>query len=1623
MKSKILKAVAIILIIITMTMHNFLIIGAELVSYAVNTISDDTTNHDNVKFTAYFKNQQGNKLTSTEYAIDNSDMKLYMSIEVKNEGYFDGTVFCENSNFNIKSEITNENISKIEGNTITLNRITSGKKVEIEVGIEPIIKENYELNLLNMESEVKISGTYKDSSQKDTNIYATKKVNLKLITPENIQTTLQTRTLTNKVYKINGENKRVIQIEMKSGVAQNIYPVKNTTLEIADLPDIESIQVSTNGTAATNGEKEKVLDENSYEFNKKDNLLKINLENVSKDGNISWKENAVDTVIATFVLASDVQIEKELTIKSKIEFYDSKEIENNTTCKIEEEKEGIIEVSINNDEESIYKGKLYSKEQREYQTTTNIEVNYVGTSEYIKLRERTQYSTEEEAKLANIQYTKTIISKDEITKVLGNSGSIVFKDQNGNLQTTITNYTKADENGNIIINYGDGVKELTIEVTEPIQVGIIRMKHTKLINAEQYTKEEIKLLKAIEEVATTKYNEEGQEHKYTQKMNLKDTISTVNLSVVPQTLATTSINEQVKIAITLKTDDEMYELFKNPTIKVKLPDCIKSIHTEKFKASKLYLDEFTVKNFIYREASHEIEIELLGEQKAYTKENTNGYIEILADIELEEFTPNKKDTIILNYTNENGDTLANGGRYEVPINITGYNGLVAFNNIVDYNLKGNSVTKGEQIGNLKTNADAREANFQIVLLNNVGDSIDNIKVVGNFPVKGTIENTIQANLKSGINTNGIGTVYYTENKNATKDLNNAENGWTTNLQEIPNPVLYMIQINHMEKEGSLVANYTMNIPANLGYGQEMKTTYTVDYVSKEVSKTIETATTGLETGNVLVTLDATVGGEKLENYNTVKTGEVIRYKITVTNNGGTDANDIKINALVPEGTILVKPYYESDEKNFVYEDKYYEEYSEAKTIEENIEVLKPNESKVIEYEVKVKSNGASTLKNKATIVYNNDIEAYSNETTYNVENGDIVVTIKRAIDLKNKLTPNQRAQYFVVVENVSDKTQKNLKLNIKYPEELTLTTIEKPENAEEKENGIVINSLEANSRAIFQIYFRVNEISEDKLETFVSAIAEKDSNKYRSNDYKETIYGYKVDMQVKVTDEGKILEAGDFIEYEIIVTNNSLIYTGLHELNIDIPKQLTIKKIEKDGVEQEITNENVYFEQLALDAKGSTSETKNTTKIKITAIINYDENRLETEEIVSKIELSYTGIVKDERTIVHYLKSIVEEPIVDPDNPPIDPIDPDKPSPDPDPDNPDPDNPDPDNPDTPKNKYSITGKAWLDKNKDGEMNGEDNILEGIKVKLLDTQTNQFVKDAETNKEIEIATDSKGYYIFSNIEEGKYIVVFDYDNTLYKPTTYQKLDVEDSKNSDAVSKELIVNGYKKEYAVTNEIDLTDNVSNLNLGLVYVKRFEVKVDKYISKVIVQTSRGTTSYDYQFKNFIKVEIPAKQMLGSTILVQYTIRVTNNGDVDAYVNELVDYAPTGLKFNSELNTDWYESDEKLITNKLSKDSIKPGESRAINLTLIKNKTEASAELINNMAEIQEAYNIYGIEDINSTYGNKNKDEGDLGSADLLIGVQTGKAASYILLIISMIGFIGVGALLINKKVIKKEF
>ena len=130
------------------------------------------------------------------------------------------------------------------------------------------------------------------------------------------------------------------------------------------------------------------------------------------------------------------------------------------------------------------------------------------------------------------------------------------------------------------------------------------------------------------------------------------------------------------------------------------------------------------------------------------------------------------------------------------------------NNIETYDIASITGTSADkQLATVdKNTAQGKDVQFKIALVNNTGTKLNNVKILGNFPTDGqftrgeeTIANNMTTTLKSAINAANC-IIYYSSNINATSDLNDTNNGWNQNLNQVQNPKAYLIEIASMNVE-------------------------------------------------------------------------------------------------------------------------------------------------------------------------------------------------------------------------------------------------------------------------------------------------------------------------------------------------------------------------------------------------------------------------------------------------------------------------------------------------------------------------------------------------------------------------------------------------------------------------------------------------------------------------------------------------------------------------------------------------------------------------------------------------------------------------------------------------------
>ena len=162
---------------------------------------------------------KGNKVSTYSSKTTDTDLKLYLSVSVKQEGYFNGAITLKNSNFKFKTDLKNDKISDITENSVSLNQINAGDSVELEIKAETIKETSYEVSLVK-KKYTKLTGTYRDSKQKDISVKGTRKLTLTMASPyskENNGIFLNQTILTNKVLNYDGEH-RVVQLQVETGL-------------------------------------------------------------------------------------------------------------------------------------------------------------------------------------------------------------------------------------------------------------------------------------------------------------------------------------------------------------------------------------------------------------------------------------------------------------------------------------------------------------------------------------------------------------------------------------------------------------------------------------------------------------------------------------------------------------------------------------------------------------------------------------------------------------------------------------------------------------------------------------------------------------------------------------------------------------------------------------------------------------------------------------------------------------------------------------------------------------------------------------------------------------------------------------------------------------------------------------------------------------------------------------------------------------------------------------------------------------------------------------------------------------------------------------------------------------
>lgn len=1611
MVKQILRKTIALFLVMVMTMGNVSLIGTNVYAAFEELEQQKTESSDkNVSFDTYF--QVGNNRVHG-VTLD-AKQEAYVNFEVKvGNGFLkDSTISLNNANFEIESieaQSIDGIVKKSTANTIELNQINSNKTVTISAKIKMGHPEYVETNYCQRETTATFVSNYTNIKGKENTINAQINVGISWITNE-----LQTSIDLNVQKYMQFGNKAVIETKITSTLNENVLPIKNTNIKVTvpkvgeNLP--EEVRVHAISTKATNGiTNGESFNADNWNYNSESGELTINVENTAnQEGKVAWK-NGIDEYIVTYIYETTetipaIEIKAQNTITTYTEATAENSIEKTEAIAL---NGNYVDYGITGTEK-VSKGYIYANSVYEtnYNEKITANISYKNATEGLVFTKDVEaYNTDNGKIAADTYYKNTIISKSNFEKILGQEGQIkIFNGET--LLGTIDKNTQPDENGNLVYNYIANYNTIRIETTKPVEEGIINIENNKAIAAtSSYNYETQKIIRNIETTLTgTSANQEAQ----TQAAitNLEETTTKAHVEIGTPNLSTVVTNENVEIRAVLEADDITDDLYKNPTVRIELPEEVECINVK--SANVLFGDGFQISS-IGIESNRILHIALAGEQTQYITDNNKGITVIInADINVRKTATSAEKQVTMNITNEKAISLENEGVSSTPLNIVAPKGVITLNSAKN-TLTGEAGTSlGENKKEIELQRKAKEQIVQYTntVINNNGGTISNLKILGTIPSKGdkygsTIDTKFASNVESeeGLEI----TVYYSENINATTDLNNAENGWKAEITE--NSKAYLVEVNSAVKQGQeLNFTYNVDLGENLEYGVKAISSYKVEYTEGTgtenqlasldnanlakyaVAEAEQDQTTPTETVEATPVLLKTENGVKLEASlsndaaETVDVDDVITYTVKVKNTGSIVAENLKAQITVPDGACYVVR-----EKVDSYNEDYVEK--EDKTIIKEIKKVEPGQTVNISFNLKAKEE--KSIEVNADIL--NETEKYctTNIISTKIEKMDFTVKMEEIYtrdengERESKQQVNIPILYVISINNKNESEKlKNITAKVKIPENVDYSSTvindeENPKSVKYDENtrelNIKLDDIEKysteNQDWMREIYLYVIPNNTD--ESYIQAEVTGNKKTVLSNKCQIAAIPMKVEVSATANKEsGYITEFEDDIIYTIKMKNNSEQEISNIDLEVNLPNEFEYSTSYINGEEKLLkeSDDEKTLTRIGIDLEpGEEYEVKIVTNVYIEKKINNDIN-LSTKIKIDKLKFNkeFNYILEKEHN-----------------------------------------NDNPDNPDDNKGTYKISGTAWLDANKDATITEGETKVANIPVKALDKDGN--VKATATTAE-------DGTYTLQGLAKGTYTVIFEYDSSKYMLTEYQKEGTEESKNSKVVDGNY--NG--KKVATTNNITIDNtSIANINIGLIEGSNFDLSLNKKVTQISMANTKTTKTKKYDTQ-LAKIDLDYKYINSTKIAVEYEITVTNEGDIPGYASKIVDYLPEGFDFSSELNKDWYTSGKGIETNALEKELINPGESKTVTLVLTKNMTENGNGIYSNTAEIAEAYNDYAKEDSDSTPGNNKEGEDDQSSANVILGLKTGGPITYITLTITIMALVSIAAYEINKRVLK---
>lgn len=1665
---------------------------------ANNTVTNETANSTVVNVP--INNTEANEVTNN--VVENGTINNTVTNEVINN-----TVINETTNnvVNIPLDLSagkTVNKKSFENNILKLDQINASTKMYLE------FKYNNEEYAYSSEGDVlKFTGIYVDKDFKEHTIEKTVDFNINWKSKQDVEITTE---LTKYIPYTIGEKSGVIVQEKIVVNKENknnsiLIPTNKTTIE-TNIPTIAGTMPSTVDVVATSikgttGKDIAQITDADFKWAYQENTQTVIIEtNNDLSDKKAWAGSGYDEYIVTYQYNLNIE-----TVTEENRYIENKIKIDNLLCNGESTFKGISNKAyltgkvgeiVSWDTESISKeiskGKMLANYNTEniYETEikSKIEVN-VASNELVNqivLRntETNFITSSDEALLTDSMYYKELmVTRDNLLSLVGEQGYVEILSETGESLCKISPTLEPNERGEYVVKFDDEIRKIWIQTTQITGTGVLGINITKGIKTNEYEKAVIKDIKEIEEKVEmyAKYLDKTEAEKISEtsiKTKLENTKTESTLELSTKDIPTSNKVENLEMKVELNNNKETSDMYENPTFLMVFPEEIKEVQVN--NVGILYGDEFKFKTAdqIDLNGQTAIRLEIEGKQNGFNNVNLANGTNIVLNVNLkaDTYAPNAQKGIKLYYMNSDvteyvAQTEMNDGIVgydEEVINIVSGSGLVNITTLSGYKDEEEEIAiRGEKkVAEVGAYEQEKTAEMKVTLINNEESSVQNVKILGRVPfennknisTKEDLGSTFTANMANGITLDGISSenakIYYSENEEATEDIANGQNAWTTNVEDFSKVKSYLIQLNNEEIKSKEVMDfkYNLDIPGNLEYDEKTYSTYKLFYTLNGSS--LEEGYTSMsiatpEGPNVSIEMTATPGEKAYIN-------DVITYNIVVKNTGTEALNNVNVNALVPEGTV----YTELD----LAEESVGYKYNEEKKIADfHIDKLEASQEVTFSYMVTVQNEELA----------GNNIEAYATVVTDEYPNGlnssVVKLECKKAEFRISTISPyysdtifteNSEVKYEILVVNISDTVLNNVVVINNVPNEIIykeanistmkedFTKIEHENDIEYNEtNGelkITIDKLEIGEELSIIVNGNIRKnVSESKV-ILKSSVSADNTDTYSSSNMSISLGGASMYVEQSSNVETTYVENGQEIEYYAIIENKGNYMSNDLKISMIIPKELEILNTYCyiGNEDQEVSQEDVMVVRNNECTKSMVINAK--TKVIVKILTKVKEN-LDNED---EIEINVKTTVEDEiddnsklesNEVRHIIKGkkVIEPtptenpnitptqtptstPNVTPTNVPVE-------TPDGTPTNtpnvtqtPNPTetpsvtiNPQPtatatvkptNNPNSnvEEKTYKIIGTAWLDEDKDGVKDSNEKLLNGLNVKLVNVQTNNYEKDSN-GKVITATTSSDGTYALQGIKQGRYIVVFEYDTAQYSVTKYKVSGASEKENSNVATSKVNIDGTEKVVAVSDTIEITnESIGDINIGLVKNSILDFEIEKTVKKITVKTNKQTEVYDFNNVSLAKAEIHAKEMDGAQVTIEYEIKIKNVGEVPGTIEEVKDYIPTGTTLVT--GSGWTNTNNTAINTSLRNQTILANEEKTLYIQVTKTMNGQNTGVVENKAEL-------GKVNVTTSSEAITRNEIKPSSANVIITVKTGIEPMHIILIISgLLIILGVG-------------